>query len=70
MKTGLNKYSDGKLVTEHGAKHYVRVVYAKATTRSLTTSGSIGLVHWRMCELGWLVAMRIEYVNHLVHKIL
>lgn len=60
MKTDPSKLSDVRLEMQRVGERYVEVVYTRAITWNLTTSGHTGLVRWHMCQLGWLVATRIE----------
>lgn len=65
MKTSPNKFNGVKHAIVRGPLPYVKVVYIKAIERNSITWGSTGLVHWRMCELAWLVVTRIEFANLL-----
>lgn len=66
MKTVPNKLNDAWHETLRDVRLSMKVVYTRGTEWSLTTSGSTGEVHWRMCQLGWYLVTQTVSVNHLV----
>lgn len=71
MKADLTKLNGACLETLRDVKLSIKVVYINMTEKSLIMSGSTGEVHWRVCQLGWLVAtqtvsVNLNVLNHLL----
>lgn len=70
MKHALSKSNGVLRETVQDARHSVKVVYTRAITWSLTTSGSTEGDRWTMYRLVWLVATRIDHDSLHVSDVL